>query len=623
MEETKLTIRKTMLSVLCIALSAVAFVFSISCMQEGFYGLYASHRIMSKAADTSRSTNNAVTSEELDEIVACYGKIREGQSLLEFGPETFPTLYRHVGTDLEMADKLLAYTEILLVLEDYKGTDQEYIYIKNLADEIGLNHPLQAGCQSALDWIPDAMASLMPGEILTSLQDERKGEVLSAFGQTDLTTTDRQIASLLLSRDVSAVNAIINDIDHNNVPNSVINGIDRRGTNSAIGIMLFVLALVLLGLGRYSLKLLWTAAARGCRGAWNAAANTAAGKKLGAHTLTLSHKRHQRYMNRQKALAAMHENQPKKFKYFLSKRKTQKVLVIVTFSFIPLLLLIVFTYLPFIKMLQFSFFEMSYTKNDGWVGLENYQRIFTKPEYVKSMFLSLYYMGGALIQLALALFFATLLSFRPRGSSFFKGSLFFPSMINGIAIGFMFKFFFASGNVLDTVLAQLGLYPEVLPMWLQDQSINNFSMVFVSLWKYCGQNMVLFIGAIMSVDPALYEAAAIDGAHKGHQFRYIMLPSIKTVFMLNLILSVTGSLSAFEPPYVVGSMGANGTATFFIQIHKMAHETGQLGRASAMAMVLLVVIFIFTIGQRLMFRYVLKDSESAFSAKGNKAKAVW
>jgi multiple sugar transport system permease protein len=70
-------------------------------------------------------------------------------------------------------------------------------------------------------------------------------------------------------------------------------------------------------------------------------------------------------------------------------------------------------------------------------------------------------------------------------------------------------------------------------------------------------------------------------------------------------------------------MGANGTATFFIQIHKMAHEIGQLGRASAMAMVLMVVIFIFTIGQRLIFRYVLKDSESAFSAKGNKAKAVW
>ncbi len=135
--------------------------------------------------------------------------------------------------------------------------------------------------------------------------------------------------------------------------------------------------------------------------------------------------------------------------------------------------------------------------------------------------------------------------------------------------------------------------------------------------------MVLFIGAIASIDPSLFEAATIDGANKWQQFKAIILPGIKTVFMLNLILSITGSLSAFEPAYVVGSMGANGTATFFIKIHQMAHVNNKVGMACAMAMVLMVLIMLFTVGQRLFFRYVMKDSESTFNSKANKAKALW
>jgi len=306
------------------------------------------------------------------------------------------------------------------------------------------------------------------------------------------------------------------------------------------------------------------------------------------------------------------------------KRNWQKVLLIVTFSAVPLFLLILFTYVPFIKMIQFSFYNMSYTKNKGFVGLANYAKIFTKSEYVDAMLLSLYYMAGAVVQLSLALFFATLLtSGGIRGTGIFKGIMFFPFLVNGIAIGYIFKFFYTRGFVLDSVLQAIGIPLEALPYWLRDQSINNWSLVFTSVWKYCGQNMVLFIGAIASIDPTLYEAATIDGANKWQQFKTIILPGIKTVFMLNLILSITGSLSAFEPAYVVGSMGANGTATFFIKIHQMAHVTGKVGMACAMAMVLMVLILIFTAGQRLFFRYVMKDSENTFDAKANKAKTLW
>ena len=98
-----------------------------------------------------------------------------------------------------------------------------------------------------------------------------------------------------------------------------------------------------------------------------------------------------------------------------------------------------------------------------------------------------------------------------------------------------------------------------------------------------GQNMVMFIGAIMSVDTSLYEAAEMDGANRWEQFKYIILPSIKTIVMLNLILSITGSLSAFEPPYVIMGGGASGTATYFIKMHQTAYVDQKVGTACAIA----------------------------------------
>ena len=186
--------------------------------------------------------------------------------------------------------------------------------------------------------------------------------------------------------------------------------------------------------------------------------------------------------------------------------------------------------------------------------------------------------------------------------------MFFPYLINGIAIGFIFKFFYTRGFVFDTVLQWCGFQLDNLPYWLKDQSINNISLVGTSVWWYFGQNMVLFIGAIMSVDSELYEAAMLDGANRFEQFRYIILPSIKTIVTLNVILSITGSLSAFEPPYVITS-GANGTGTYFVVMNEIAHTQQKVGLASAMAVVLLLIIFAATILQKLFFKYVFRNAE--------------
>lgn len=310
-----------------------------------------------------------------------------------------------------------------------------------------------------------------------------------------------------------------------------------------------------------------------------------------------------------------------KFKRWIKRGQWQKPLVMVTFMCIPLLLLCIFTYLPFFKMFQFSLYEMKYIGAREFVGLDNYLQVFKREDCFKALYLSIYYMIGSFVQLALALYFATLLSFNTKGNAFFKGAMFFPSLICGIAVGFIFKFFYTRGFVLDTLLSWIGCNPENLPYWLKDTRINNFSLVGTSVWRYMGQNMVLFIGAIMSVDQQMYEAADLDGANKWQRFKYIIFPSIKSVVVLNLILSISGSLSAFEPPYVI-TKGTMGTSTYFLIMHKLAHENQKVGLASAMAIILLIIILVITALQKIVMNRLFDDGEEKVIKKMKKQRRL-
>lgn len=310
------------------------------------------------------------------------------------------------------------------------------------------------------------------------------------------------------------------------------------------------------------------------------------------------------------------------FREFIRADKTQRALVMITFMAAPLILLALFTYVPFAEMIRFSFYNRNYLNPGKFVGIANYIEVFKRSEIFGSLIVSVYYMGGALVQLALALFFASLMVFKVKGEGIFKACMFFPYLIGGIAVGFIFKFFYFHDGVLDSILMMFGVPEESLPYWLQDQSINNVCLVATSVWRYMGQNMVLFLGAMMSVNSDLYEAAELDGANKWQTFRHIILPSISTIVTLNLITSISGSLSAFEPPYVITN-GTMGTGTYFVIMNRLAHENQKVGLACAMAVVLLVIIIICTVAQKVIMRKLFPDSSDAEAyraAKEEKAR---
>ncbi|WP_431683519.1 carbohydrate ABC transporter permease [Kitasatospora sp. KL5] len=263
---------------------------------------------------------------------------------------------------------------------------------------------------------------------------------------------------------------------------------------------------------------------------------------------------------------------------------------------VPLALLVTFTYLPIVDMLGYSLTDwdgLSPTKEN--VGADNYVQLFTRPELFKVFLVSGVYLAASFVQIAAALYFATVLSFNTRFRNVFKGILFFPYLVNGVAIGFVFLYFFQPGGTLDSVLDLLGFHGKL--MWLGDPDLVNKSLAGVSVWRYTGLNMVLFLGAIQSIPGHLYEAAALDGANRWQQFRHIIAPGIKPIISLSMILAISGSLAVFEIPYIMTG-GANGSETFVIQTVKLAFRFDKVGLASAGAVVLLLVILLVTWIQR-------------------------
>ena len=256
-----------------------------------------------------------------------------------------------------------------------------------------------------------------------------------------------------------------------------------------------------------------------------------------------------------------------------------------------------FTYIPIANMLCVQLRQVGRPEPDAeFVGLDNYVEVFTRPELFGVFFTSLYYFVGAFVQMAIALYLATMLSFKIRFRNLFKGIIFFPYLINGVAISFIFLYVLQPDGVLDSLLARCRRqrHPAVAGRPRHRQ----LSLASVSVWRYLGLNFVLFLGRD-PVDPVRDAGgrARSTAPAAGSLFRHIIVPGIRPVIGLSFILAIAGSLSVFEIPYIMLG-GANGSATFVIQTVQTAFNYHKFGLASAMAVVLLVLILFVTWIQR-------------------------
>ncbi len=313
-------------------------------------------------------------------------------------------------------------------------------------------------------------------------------------------------------------------------------------------------------------------------------------------------------------------NSKRSFWQWVKTYEGQKVFTTILFLLIPVILLVLFTFIPAGNMILYSFQERDrYGLDAKWVGLENYKTVLTNPDYFLTFKNSIYYLLGSFAQQALALLLASILCSRIKFRNFFKGVLFFPYMMNGVAVSLIFMRFFALG---DGIVTQTGTVNSIIKAFggdpvkfLSDPNIVNYCLVFISIWRYIGFDIVMYIGAIQSINSDIYEAADLDGANPWQRFRYIVFPSIKPIISLQLILAVKGAISVFEIPYII-TEGKFGTSTFVIKTHETGMVFQKVGLASAMAVILLIIIIIVTLIQKYFFR------EENNAPKKRKAPAV-
>lgn len=284
----------------------------------------------------------------------------------------------------------------------------------------------------------------------------------------------------------------------------------------------------------------------------------------------------------------------------------QKYVTTFIFLLIPLVLLVLFTVIPAVNMGIFSFQERDQLgATVKWVGLDNYKTIFTDSSYWSTFINSLYYMAGSFLQQGIALLVATILCSKIKFANLFKGVIFFPYMMNGVAVSLIFRRFFQKGdgitNTEGTLNSIIQLFGGDPVKWLSNPDIVNWCLVFASIWRYIGFDIIMYIGAIQSISPDIYEAADLDGANSWQRFWYIIFPGIRPIVALQLILAIKGAVSVFEIPYIITG-GKFGTSTFVIKTIDTAFAYQHVGLASAMAVVLLAIILLVTAIQKIFFR---------------------
>lgn len=291
----------------------------------------------------------------------------------------------------------------------------------------------------------------------------------------------------------------------------------------------------------------------------------------------------------------------------LSKKRKQFIVVALV---VPMLLLIGFVIVPALDLLRMSFTNWDgYSKNSNFIGLGNYVSMFQNADLWMSLKNNAVYFIAHLSMIVVELAFAVLLIGKLKGAKFYKTMVFMPYIINGVAIAYAFSYFFSPVNgAFDAILEMLRL-DGLIQNWLSDEKIVNYVLSFVSLWRFSGYHVILFMAALQSIPADVEEAAKVDGANVWQLFRYVQIPAIMLMVDFVLFDNIRGALQVFDIPFVMTAGGPGyASSTFTLYTIKTAFTFSNFGLASAMAMTIMVmIVLIFVIQNKVIHGFILKD----------------
>ena len=263
--------------------------------------------------------------------------------------------------------------------------------------------------------------------------------------------------------------------------------------------------------------------------------------------------------------------------------------------------LIVFFFIPFFQTFGLSFFDYSSSiYNPIFNGIDNYIKLFKEPIFYKVMFNTFLYLVIAVpFLVTFPLFLAILINQKIRGITLYKILLYLPVIVSIVVAAIAFKWLYAGQGILNYILTLFHLEPIG---WLVDTKWALFSVAIVTIWKGIGYYMMIYLASLMSVPQDLYEACDIDGANFLTKHLTVTIPHIMPTIALVSTISTISAMKVFAEIYVMTKGGPlNSTKTIVYYIYERAFENLDLGYASALAVVLLIVVMVFSLINILCF----------------------
>lgn len=254
-----------------------------------------------------------------------------------------------------------------------------------------------------------------------------------------------------------------------------------------------------------------------------------------------------------------------------------------------------FTIIPMGMSLYFSFTQYDMASVPQWIGLSNYAEMLGDTRLHKSLAVTFTYVLGSIpFQLTFALILAVMLKRNRKGVRFYRAVYYLPSLFGGsVAVALLWRQIFNRTGVVNQLLAAIGVQGK---NWIATPDTVIYTLILLAIWQF-GSSMVVFLGGLKQIPADYYEAASIDGANKIQLFFKITLPLLTPMVFFNLVMTIISSFQAFTSSYIIsqGTGGPiNSTLFYTLYLYIKGFRQFNMGYASAMAWVLLVIIGMVT-----------------------------
>lgn len=266
-----------------------------------------------------------------------------------------------------------------------------------------------------------------------------------------------------------------------------------------------------------------------------------------------------------------------------------------------ILLTALFSLYPLVQNVLISFTEWTVTAT-RWVGLANYQAFADDPVLWTALRNTVLYTIAAVpLTMAVALALAIGVNGPIRGRVVFRGIFLLPYLLSWVVVALVWQWMYSANyGLLNWFLEAMGMRPL---RWLQNPGFALLGVAITTAWATAGFYMVIFLAGLQSIPAEYYEAAKIDGASAWGQFRYVTLPLLRPITLFVTVFAVTNSLRVFDLIWVMTGGGpGRSTMVMVTYIYERAFEAAQIGYASALSILLFLMILGCTLFQLRAFR---------------------